>query len=199
MKKTVDSKPANKRHHVQEILKCGRDPHYFINTYVKIPHPKKGRLQFKTFPYQDECLKQFRNHQRVIVNKSRQLGLSTLGAAYALWMAIFQRDRNILVIATKLETAKNFLSKVKTGLDGLPTWLVMPQLVIETKTELKFSNGSKIKAIPTSPDAGRSESLSLLFIDECLSFATPIVIKNKKTGEIREVKIGELYEQTQDN
>src|SRR5690348_17362813 len=99
LKKTTTSNVGNKKHQVRSILKCGKDPHYFINTYVKIPHPKKGRLQFKTFPYQDECLKQFRQHSKVIVNKSRQLGLSTLGAAYALWMAIFQRDRNILVIA----------------------------------------------------------------------------------------------------
>jgi intein/homing endonuclease len=167
IKKTTDSKITTKKHHVEEILKCGRDPNYFINTYVKIPHPKKGRLAFKTFPYQDQCLKEFIDHNKIIINKSRQLGLSTLAAAYALWMSIFQRDRNVLVIATKLETAKNFLNKVKTGFDGLPSWLVLPKIVVETKTELHFSNGSKVKAIPTSQDAGRSEALSLLVIDEC--------------------------------
>ena len=31
---------------------------------------------------------------------------------------------------------------------------------------LEFNNGSQIKAIPTSDDAGRSEALSLLIVDE---------------------------------
>jgi phage FluMu gp28-like protein len=31
---------------------------------------------------------------------------------------------------------------------------------------LRFNNGSQVKAIGTSPDAGRSEALSLLILDE---------------------------------
>ena len=34
------------------------------------------------------------------------------------------------------------------------------------KQQVEFSNGSQIKAIPTSEDAGRSEALSLLIVDE---------------------------------
>ena len=26
----------------RELLKCGRDPVYFINNYVKVAHPMKG-------------------------------------------------------------------------------------------------------------------------------------------------------------
>ena len=87
----------------QEILKCGRDPIYFIKKYVFIQHPTKGTLQFKTFPYQDDCINAFQEHRFNIVLKSRQLGLSTLAAAYSIWMAIFRKDKNILVIATKLK------------------------------------------------------------------------------------------------
>ena len=151
---------------LQEIMRCGTDASYFISRYVKIAHPMKGPIPFKTFPYQDLCLKAFQKHRFVITNKSRQLGLSTLSAAYALWMALFQRDKNILCIATKLEVAKNFLKKVHGMYQSLPRWLVMPQEKASSVKYIEFSNGSKIQAIPTSPDAGRSEALSLLIIDE---------------------------------
>lgn len=151
---------------VQEIIRCGKDPSYFFNNYVKIQHPTKGLLPFKTYPFQDDCVKDFINNRFTIVVKGRQLGLSTLVAAYAVWLALFQKDKNILIIATKLQVAQNFIKKTKTILRNLPSWLVLPQVVADNKQFIEFSHGSSIKAIPTSEDAGRSESLSLLIVDE---------------------------------
>jgi len=150
---------------VKEIIKCGKDPVYFIKKYVKIQHPTRGTIEFKTYPFQDVCVNEFEAHRLNIVLKSRQLGLSTLCAAYATWMAIFHKDKSILVIATKLPTAMNFIKKVKVALTGLPPWLILPKFD-PTKQCISFNNGSQIMAIPTSDDAGRSEALSLLIVDE---------------------------------
>lgn len=150
---------------VNEIIRCGRDPVYFIKTYTKIQHPTKGVIPFDTYPFQDDCVDAFMKHRLNIVLKSRQLGLTTICAAYAVWMAIFRKDKNILVIATKLNTAMTFIKKVKVVLENMPPWLLLPKFE-PSKQAISFSNGSIIKAIPTSDDAGRSESLSLLIIDE---------------------------------
>jgi hypothetical protein len=166
IKKTRKSHAPNKKEQAAEIFRCGTDITYFLEKYIKIPHPMRGLVKFKTYPFQTECLEEFQKNRYVIVNKSRQLGLSTSAAAYSLWLAIFQREKNVLIIATKLDTAQNFIKKVKTMLDSLPAWLVMPKLVEDNKKVLAFSNGSKVKAIPTSADAGRSEALSLLIVDE---------------------------------
>ena len=155
-----------RKEHLNEIIRCGSDPVYFIEKYVKISHPTKGSIPFELFPYQIDCLQAFLNNNHVITNKSRQLGLSTLAAAYSLWMAIFQREKNVLVIATKLSTAQLFVRKVKGMFKSLPSWLVVPNITSETNKSLEFDNGSKIHAIPTSPDAGRGEAVSLLIIDE---------------------------------
>lgn len=158
---------APKKHQqVEEIIKCGKDPSYFFNNYVKIQHPVKGLIRFDTFAFQDRCVEDFTDNRFNIILKSRQLGLSTLVAAHSLWMALYQRDKNILVIATKLTVAQNFITKVKTMFRALPSWIVLPELVANNKQLLQFSNGSTIKAIPTSDDAGRSEALSLLIVDE---------------------------------
>lgn len=150
---------------VKEIIRCGKDPLYFTKNYVKIQHPTRGTIPFETYPFQDDCMKQFQKNRFNIVLKSRQLGLSTICADYATWDAIFHRDRNILVIATKLDTAINFIKKVKVMLQSLPKWLLLPKFE-DNKRSIRFSNGSVITAIPTSPDAGRSEALSLLIVDE---------------------------------
>lgn len=150
---------------IREILKCGKDPVYFIKTYCKIQHPIRGTILFDTYPFQEDCIRDFLEHRFNIILKSRQLGLSTISAAYAVWMAIFQKDRNILVIATKLPTAQNFIKKVAVMLHCLPKWLLLPKFE-PTKAQITFNNGSQIKAVPTSDDAGRSEALSLLIVDE---------------------------------
>jgi len=150
---------------VAEILKCGKDPTYFMKKYCKIQHQLRGLIPFDTYDFQDDCVRDFQKHRFNIVLKSRQLGLSTVSAAYVVWYAIFKKDKNILVIATKLNTAINFIKKVKTMLDGLPPWLLLTKFE-PTKQSIRFDNGSTITAVPTSPDAGRSEALALLIVDE---------------------------------
>lgn len=151
---------------INEIIKCGKEPVYFMNKYLKIQHPLKGLISFKTFPFQDDCITDFNDHRFNIILKSRQLGLSTLVAAYAVWQAAFYKEKNILIIATKLAVAQNFIRKVKTYIKSMPNWLLVPEITANNKQQVEFSNGSQIKAVPTSEDAGRSEALSLLIVDE---------------------------------
>ena len=157
---------ASREHQVKEIVNCGKDPIYFMTKYLKIQHPLKGLIPFKTYDFQNDCVLDFNKHRFNIILKSRQLGISTLVAAYAVWLAIYYKDKNILIIATKLSVAQNFIRKVKTGIKSLPKWLLLPEIVANNKQQVEFSNGSQIKAIPTSEDAGRSEALSLLIVDE---------------------------------
>lgn len=159
---------VNKKRQTDEIRRCARDPIYFFNAYVRVQHPQKGTIPFKTFPFQDDCTKAFVEHRFVIVNKSRQLGLSTLGAAYAAWLLIFNKNKEIVVMATKLAVAQNFIKKVKFCIKNLPPWLVLPKIETDNERRLVFGKPSfsRIEAIPTSEDAGRSEALSLLIVDE---------------------------------
>jgi len=102
----MQEKPLTKQQQVNEIVACGKDPIYFIKNYAKIQHPLKGTIPFNTYDFQNDCVKAFQEQRFNIVLKSRQLGLSTISAAYATWLAIFYKDKNILIIATKLATAE---------------------------------------------------------------------------------------------
>tara|TARA_R110001583_G_scaffold68685_1_gene195261 strand:+ start:1640 stop:3214 length:1575 start_codon:yes stop_codon:yes gene_type:complete len=151
---------------LKELVKCGKNPSYFINNYAKISHPLKGLIPFKMYPFQEQLVEDFNDHRFNIILKARQLGISTISAAYISWLMMFHRDKNVLVIATKFGTAANLVKKVKAIHRNLPDWMRIARISIDNRTSFELSNGSQIKASSTSADAGRSEALSLLVIDE---------------------------------
>jgi hypothetical protein len=155
-----------KKEITKEIVKSGKDPVYFINTYTKISHPVRGLVPFKTYDYQASLLEGFVDYRFNVILKARQLGISTIVAAYIVWLMLFYRDKNILVMATKFGTAANLVKKVKAMIKQLPPWVRIAEISVDNRTSFELSNGSQIKASTTSVDAGRSEALSLLVIDE---------------------------------
>lgn len=149
----------------EEFKKCAIDPVYFFRRYAVIEHPTKGRIPFKFFPFQEDTFRQFQQHRFNIILKSRQMGISTLVAGYALYCMLFRQSYKVLVIAVTQDVAKNIVTKVKVMHENLPTFL-RGKVVDDNKMEFSFTNGSSIKAVSSSPSAARSHGLSLLIIDE---------------------------------
>ena len=148
-----------------EYKKCIEDPIYFMKKYVKIQHPVRGTVAFELYPFQENTLRDFVDNSLNIVLKSRQMGISTLTAAYSLWLMTFHSDKNILCISITQETAKEIVTKVRFANDNLPAWLKVP-CVEDNRLSLRLKNGSQIKAVSSAGTAGRSAALSLLIIDE---------------------------------
>jgi hypothetical protein len=149
----------------REYLTCVQNPAYFMKKYCKIQHPTKGKIKFDLYDFQENMLDNFTSNRYNIILKSRQLGISTLTAGYSLWVMLFNADKNILVLAKDKDTAKNLVTKVRVMYAGLPQWL-KTQVTEDNKLSLVFKNGSQIKAVAATAEAGRSEALSLLVIDE---------------------------------
>ena len=149
----------------QEYLRCAQDPVHFMRKYCYIQHPQRGRIQFNLYPFQEKVLTLFRDNDYTTVLKSRQLGISTLAAGYALWLMTFHKDRNVLALATTQATARNLVTKVQFMWENLPSWLRI-DAVENNKLSLRLTNGSKIQAKSSNSDAARSEAVSLLIVDE---------------------------------
>lgn len=99
---------------------CEKDAVYFATNFCYIQHPIKKKIKFDLFDVQKEALADLQKYKYNIALKSRQMGFSTLVAAYVLWMMTFHSDSNILVIATKLGVAKNMITKIKEMYRSLP-------------------------------------------------------------------------------
>lgn len=149
----------------EEYIRCAQDPTYFMKRYCYIQHPNRGRILFSLFPFQERVLGVLKREKFTITLKSRQLGISTLVAAYSTWLMIFHKDKNILALATTQATARNLVRKVQYMYQSLPKWLKLPA-VENNKLSLTLKNGSRIRAASSNSDASRSEAVSLLLIDE---------------------------------
>lgn len=163
-----------------------------MKKYVKIQHPVRGTCNFDLYKFQEDALTDLVENSLNIILKSRQMGISTLTAAYSLWLMTFYTDKNILIISITQETAKEIVTKVRFANDNLPAWLKV-QCVEDNRLSLRLKNGSQIKAVSSAGTAGRSAALSVLIIDECLGYNTEIDVRNKKSGEIKKIKIGDLF------
>ena len=150
---------------IKEYKKCKEDPVYFMKKYCYIQHPQRGKIPFALYPFQEKVLYLFRDNANIITLKSRQLGISTLAAGYAIWLMTFHDDKNVLALATTAKTAMNIVTKVKYMYDNLPSWLKL-KAIEKNKSTLTLSNGSRMTAKSSNPDAARSEAVSLLLIDE---------------------------------
>lgn len=149
----------------EELLRCSQDYDHAIKKYFKVEHPMDGLIPFNLYPFQTKTLQELIQHRFNIILKSRQMGISTLVAAYALINMLFRNNYKVLVIATSQEVAKNLVHKVKVMYEKLPSWM-KTTVIDDNKLQLSFKNGSSVKAVSSSPTAGRSEALSLLIIDE---------------------------------
>ena len=153
---------------LKEYVRCRKDPVYFFKTYGRVRHPRKGLIPFDLYDFQEDTLTSFLDSSYNIILKARQLGISTLCAAYAGWLANFFKDKEIFILATKRETATNLVDKVRVFLEEIPDFL-KSELLVDNRQSMELANGSKIKAGATgttSKDAARSEALSLLIVDE---------------------------------
>jgi hypothetical protein len=148
-----------------EYKKCLDSPVYFMKHYVKIQHPMRGEILFDLFDFQSNTLQAFHDYKFNIILKSRQMGISTLVSAYSLWLMIFNKDKNILIISLRQDDAKDIITKVRFANEKLPTWLKV-KCIEDNRLSLKFANGSQIKAASTTKKSGVGQALSLLIIDE---------------------------------
>lgn len=155
----------------EEMFKCTTDPLYYLQTYGMVLHPKRGKIKMEPFPFQSHTIKQFEQHRFNIILKTRQLGLSTVTAGYVAYLMTFNAGQNIAVVANKEAVAQNFVKKVVTFIKNTPIWL-RTSIKSDNANSLTLVNDSKITAHATTSDSARSESLSLLIIDEAAVIET---------------------------
>jgi len=155
---------------------CSLSPYYFIASYAWINLPGQGVIPFNLYYFQEELLKEIILYQKVVVDKVRQCGVSTLTSLYCLWRANFKESEAIDVVSLKQLKAQAFVSKMDPTLDRLPHFL-KTTITKDNSQELEFANGSRIVSESQSENAGRSDSLSLLVLDEAAHYRSERMVR----------------------
>lgn len=156
---------------MRELVRCKADPLYFMEKYMWIQHPTKGKIPFEAYDYQKRLIEVFWKNVSSIALLPRQSGKTTTAAGFLLWYAMFEENVTILIAANKFRAATEIMDRIKFAYEELPDWLRAGVATYNVQ-DIKFDNGSRIKATTTTPDSGRGMSISLLYLDE-FAFVKP--------------------------
>jgi phage terminase large subunit-like protein len=102
--------------------------------------------------------------RQVIILKARQLGLSWLVIAYAVWLCLFHRNQTVLVFSKDQDSANEIVRRAGVIYKHLKNKPVA--IATDNITQLAFENGSRIKSFAATEDAGSSFTASLIILDE---------------------------------
>lgn len=172
-----------KKQKLKILERCKKSFVYFCENFCKIKHPSANIIPFKLFGYQKKSVKDFREHDRIIYRKCRQSGISTLTGAYSLWFALFYANKKVLIVSKRDEDAIGYLDRnVRFVYENLefgeelfypifgdprsPRNRKFPPPKTYNDHTLVFHNGSEIKSLTSAKDTLRSNSASLIIIDE---------------------------------
>lgn len=151
-----------------QVRKAKQDVKWFLETFYQIPVVGVGPALFKLRDYQDEIVERIVDNHLVVSLKARQIGMTTITVAYAVWQCLFFDNRPWLLVSKNETGAIKMLGRAMYGYDRLPVWLKekLPKVVTRTQTTVEFDNGSRLEAIPSVASTGRGDSVYGAILDE---------------------------------
>lgn len=165
---------STKQEIIQEYTRCIKDPVHAIENYLQtFDLTQNGFVTFELFEQQKRAIANYEAERFNILLKYRQAGATTFTAAYLATKGAFSdptRPEKILIVANKLETAIEFLTKIIDFLKQFPAWVGIAnkegKFVKESQKHIKLINGSEFKAVASSPDALRGYVPTYMVLDE---------------------------------
>ncbi len=153
-----------------EFSKCMGSFLHFLK-WVKIVDPPTlentgGVIPLALWPHLKEVIRDLLTEKLITVMKSRQIGLSWLMAAYALWYAMSHSGSTLLLFSKGESEAWELLAKCKRIWTQLPDFIKLP-VKPDSAGEMGFpSMMSSIKAFAATESAGVGYSASVIICDE---------------------------------
>jgi len=167
-----------------ERRRVGKDWELFLSSYVShSPGEGTGRAPLTPWDWQMELGAVMGTGEPLIVLKRRQVGVSLLISAYAVWMAGLNEESKsgrVLIISKEARSAKRVLKECRKQIGHLPSYLrpeagekftnsVTGLPCQDSTEELEFARGASIASFPPTA-GGRGETASLAIVDEAAVF-----------------------------
>jgi len=135
--------------------------------FVKIQEPGELALEWVSWPHLVDFCEQLRVNQLIDLIKSKQIGISWILSAYALWRIYTLPGWNVLELSKGEKEAKSLLDKSKVIYNNLPDWMKVYTVLPDSVTQFGFKEmRSVITAFPTTETAGIGETAGDVIHDE---------------------------------
>lgn len=156
------------RRHRHGVANSRNSLEHFIESAVQIESPEEGGwIAFGLWEGQREVARQMQGSRRLVVLKARQLGLTWLALAHALWRMVMHPPATVLLFSLREVEAQELLRRLVEMHGRLPRHLQVGAHKRGGRgngTQWRLANGSKAVAFPTS--GGRSWTGTLAIVDE---------------------------------
>lgn len=150
----------------EELGKCFANAAYFIDNYCKIYDSiSSDWVPFKLWDCQKQLVSQIHYQQLTVILKARQLGISWISLAYALWSIMFRPIASVSVFSRREPEAIYLLGpeRLRGMYNNLPLWMKTGiTTVTDNGKEWILSTGSVARAFPTSAGDGYVSTLAIV-------------------------------------
>lgn len=153
-----------KERRLVEVIACMNSFTYFVDKYCYIydSGPPPSYIPFHLWPGQKPAVDAVVDKRLVVLLKARQLGMTWLCLAYALWRMVFNEHENVLLFSLKENEAFELVDRLSEMWRRLPEWMRIPGRSLSGS--LTLDNGSVARAFSTA--GGDSYNATLAIIDE---------------------------------
>ena len=151
----------------RDIFICGYDILYFINQFCKVYDSEtRTWLPFLLWPSQVPVLDLFINGKWVCILKTRQVGITWLALAVALYESLYRSGSTILIYSLRDDEAVELLSdqRFRGMYEKLPEHIRVQPIIRENIHNIYFGNGSVVHGLTTT--RGDSYTSTLAIVDE---------------------------------
>lgn len=114
---------------------------------------------------------------------------TTISTVFLVHFLLFNELKNVAILANREKTAIEIINKIKMAYRGLPLWLqqgISEEFGGWVKTAIGLENGCRCIASTTASAAIRGMTIS------CVTGDSIVTIRDKETGEIKDVTMNEL-------
>lgn len=161
----LDRLPKKLRIELEPIM---RDPVKFIQL-LRIQDKYSGKLvQFVPNEEQIQLLKKLKKHKKVIILKPRQIGISTVLRAYALWRTYQTPDPLKFGVISFHERSAKHLRKMDSRMHNSLPDILRKKIAVDNSTTMEFADtGAQLSSFTAGSKGGtRSFTLSSVHLSE---------------------------------
>lgn len=161
---------------------CAEHPAQLLNHVTCFDAAAGEKFEFQLLDedapwyWQRDVLDGWINHEKSVVLKARQLGITWLAAGYGLWQVLYRPGTRVLVISINEAEASKVVNRLWDMMESLPDHLRNRTEVIKPARgtrpnldiELRHPTGeiSSVIGLPSTKKAGHGETAALVILDE---------------------------------
>lgn len=144
------------------------DPAEFAGrTKITVPAGSDSAIvPFALWPAQIETLATMEHEDLVLILKARQLGISWLVCLFVLRLCLFKPAQQVLFLSKDQLAANKLIQRTRFLYHQHADKDLFPALTKDATQELVWSNDSSVISLPATRGAGRSETASIVVLDE---------------------------------